>query len=336
MRTLGQMISTSFFLLTLLFPASRVFAQDQCEEVQLRASDRQGGDHFGSVALHGNFAAVGAAWDDNDTGSVYLFKEVGGTWIEQTKLVASDRTSGDIFGEVVALGWRRVVVGAPFKDDPANLSGSVYVFTPDGGNAFVETKLHPSDLVQDQQFGTSVATAADRIVVGARGDQMAGYAAGAAYIFRLEESGWIEETKLISQDIQPFDIFGVSVAIGGRRVAVGALGAQANGVRVGAVYVFRKDDAGWIQEAKLVANDPHELDFLGGSVAISTDGERIIAGAVGNEAAYVFRCSGSSWVQEAKLVAGDGSFGEFGTSVAISNPYAAVGAPYGSRCDASQ
>ena len=261
---------------------------DQCDEVQLRASDRQSGDHFGSVALHRNFAAVGAAWDDNDTGSVYLFKEVGGTWIEQTKLVASDRTSGDIFGEMVALEWRRIVVGAPFKDDPANLSGALYVFTPDGGNAFVETKLHPSDLVQDQQFGTSFATAADRIVVGTRGDQMAGYAAGAAYIFRLEESGWIEETKLISQDIQPFDIFGVSVAIGGRRVAVGALGAQANGVRVGAVYVFRKDDAGWIQEAKLVANDPHELDSLGGSVAISTDGERIIAGAVGNEGGLCF------------------------------------------------
>ena len=256
-----------------------------------------------------------------------MFKNTGGTWIEQAKLIASDRASGDIFGDVVAVGSHRIVVGAPFNDDPADLSGSVYVFTPDGGSGFVETKLRPSDSAQDQQFGTSVATADNRIVVGARGDQMAGFAAGAAYIFRLEGTGWIEEMKLISQDIQPFDIFGVSVAINDERVAVGALGAQTDGVRVGAVYVFRRDNAGWIEEAKLVASDPHELDFLGHSVGMTPDGKRIIAGADGNEAAYIFRRSGTSWVQETKLVAGDGSFGLFGTSVAIRDPYAAVGSP---------
>ncbi len=339
MNALTKIIPTSLLLVTLSWlTATTSPAQGQCEEVKLTASDAQDGDHFGDVALSRNLIAVGAIWDDVAAGSVYLYRQTGGTWTEQQKLVASDRASGDSFGNALAFYRDRLVIAAPFDDDRGNNSGSVYVLTrdPQAPGGFAEVKLTASDGLAEDQFGIDVATEGKRIVVGARGDDGAGFAAGSAYVFRLEEGGWVEEAKLLSSDIKAFDIFGVSVAMGGRRIAVGALGAQTDGVRVGAVYVFRRDGGTWIEEAKLVADDPDDLDFLGSAVAITSDGSRIVAGAVGDNengfdagAAYVFRRDGTSWSLEAKLAGNDTTaFDQFGFSVAVSGEECAIGAPY--------
>jgi hypothetical protein len=327
MKTFTKIIRLSLLFLISGWSIASSFAQ--CEETELTSSDGAGQDNFGAaLALDRSNIAVGATGDDNDAGSVYILKKMGGAWVEKSKLLASDRQDGDLFGAAVALQKNRVVVAAPYDDDLGSASGSVYVYTADGANGFAEAKLHAADGVADEQFGTAVATFGDRIAIGARNDQAAGFAAGAAYVFRLAGGTWVQEAKLISADIHDFDIFGVSVAMGGRLIAVGALGAQTNGVRVGTVYVFGLENGNWVQQAKLVASDPNDLDFFGGSVAMTHDGTRIIAGAAGDDekggAAYIFRRDGNTWVQEAKLL-GDPA-GSFGTSVAINSPYCAVGA----------
>ncbi len=331
MKAFTKIIRLSLLLLIPGWPVTSSFAQ--CEETELTNSDRAGQDNFGAaIALDRSGLAVGATGDDNDAGSVYLLKRMVGAWVQKSKLLASDRQDGDLFGAAVALQKNRVVVAAPYDDDLGSASGSVYVYTGEGANGFAEAKLHAADGVADEQFGTAVATLGNRIAIGARNDQAAGFAAGAAYVFHLAGGTWVQEAKLISADIHDFDIFGVSVAMGGRQIAVGALGAQTDGVRVGAVYVFELDNGNWVQQAKLVASDPNDLDFFGSSVAMTRDGTRIIAGAMGDDeigydsgAAYIFRRDSDNWVQEAKLV-GDASE-VFGTSVAINFPYCAVGAP---------
>ncbi len=329
MKNVTKIVSWSFLLLILGWSVTSSFAQ--CDETELNPSDGAGDDNFGyAIALDQNYLTIGAPGDDTDAGSVYIFRKSGGAFVEQTKLIASDRQDYDYFGAAVALQRNRIVVAAPFDDDLGNLSGSVYVYTADGTNDFAEEKLHAADGLADAQFGTAVATLGNRIVVGAPYDNAAGYAAGAAYVFRRAGATWVQEAKLISSDIHAFDIFGVSVAMGGRLMAVGALGAQTNGVRVGAVYVFALENGNWVQQAKLVTNDPNELDFFGSSVAVTRDGSRIIAGARGKDfeagAAYVFRRDGDTWVQESKLPTD--ITGALGTSVAINYPYCAVGAPF--------
>jgi len=328
----------ALLLLSSILPATQLPAELPCGEIQLLASDGEDGDHFGTVALGPDVAAIGASSDDHAKGSVYLFGEAGGAWIEQDKLAASDGAPDDNFGSSISLSGGRIVVGAWLDDDLGSQSGSVYVYEPDAQSptGFGEVKLHASDGGPDQWFGMSVATSGNRIAVGAQGDDDGGYAAGAAYVFRLEAGAWVQEAKLLSADLQAFDIFGASVAITSRRVAVGALGAQSGGVRTGAVYVFRQRSGGWVEEAKLVAGDPDELDFLGTSVAITRDGRRVVAGAAGDDgsapeagAAYVFRRDGTTWSQEAKLSGVDTrAFDLFGTSVAIIGRQCAVGAPY--------
>jgi hypothetical protein len=330
MNAFIKLLCFTFLFLISGWSATNSFAE--CNETELNPSNGTGGDEFGhSVALDGARLAVGAPGRDMEAGSVYLYKNIGGTWVEKTQLVASDREAYDYFGAGIAIHQNRIVVAAPFDDDLGTNSGSVYVYTH-GAHGFSEVKLHAADGAAGQWFGwDAVAIFGNRIVVGARGDNAAGYAAGAAYVFRFEDGTWIQEAKLVSDDIHAFDIFGQSVAIGGGRIAVGAVGAQTDdGVRVGAVYVFELDNGNWVQQAKLMASDPQELGFFGNSVAMSRDGSRIIAGVddedVSNQPVSVFRRAGNGWVEEGQLL-GEG-FEGFGLSVAISYPYCAVGAPY--------
>ena len=100
------------------------------QQTKLNASDAAAGDHFGtSVSINGNTVVVGA-WQDDDagtnSGSAYVFVRSGSTWFQQTKLIASDAASNDLFGGSVAIDSDTVVVGA----SRAHLfnTGSAYVF----------------------------------------------------------------------------------------------------------------------------------------------------------------------------------------------------------------
>lgn len=86
----------------------------------------------------------------------------------------------------------------------------------------------------------------------------------------------------------------------------------------------------FVQQGKLVAEDPVELAQLGFSVAIS--GDTVVGGAPsfsGPGAAYVFVKSGTEWFQQQKLTSTTtGSSTGFGWSVAVSGDTAVVGSPF--------
>jgi len=92
---------------------------------KLTAADAGFGDLFGySVALNGDTALVGSH-DNNDdgfdSGSAYLFREIGGVWQQVTKLTAPSPVAFEAFGWSVSVTGRTALVGS------LN-SGSAYVF----------------------------------------------------------------------------------------------------------------------------------------------------------------------------------------------------------------
>ncbi len=100
---------------------------------KLTASDAAADDHFGwSVAVDGDNVVVGAYGNDDDgtdSGSVYLFTKPSGGWVDATetvKLTAPDGAADDNFGDSVAAGGGRVIVGAPGDDSE---TGAAYVFS---------------------------------------------------------------------------------------------------------------------------------------------------------------------------------------------------------------
>lgn len=118
----------------------------------------------------------------------------------------------------------------------------------------------------------------------------------------------------------------VRVATALTLAAVGAAVSPATSAAVGRTYPLQVDPV--LGAAKLTASDPDSSvdDFLGRSVATSSDGSIVVAGspnAGGTGAAYVFVRPPSGWSdahEVAKLTASDGhDYDHFGDSVAVSS-----------------
>lgn len=90
------------------------------------------GGFFGSsVSLDGDMAVIGVPFDDDngdESGSVFVYRWDGNTWMEIGKIRASDAAAGDRFGESVCVSGNRVLVGSPFDDDSTPSGGAAYVY----------------------------------------------------------------------------------------------------------------------------------------------------------------------------------------------------------------
>jgi hypothetical protein len=153
-------------------------------------------DSFGrSVLISGDYAIIGAPDDDNnenDSGSVYIFKRSGENWTRQGKLIAFDGSTGDAFGLTVSASGDYIIVGAPYDDDDlyGRDSGSAYIFKLVGTNWIQEVKLTAWDGARDDHFGSSVSIDGYYIIVGAGGDDDMGKDSGSVYIFKRGCSNW--------------------------------------------------------------------------------------------------------------------------------------------------
>jgi cyclophilin family peptidyl-prolyl cis-trans isomerase len=219
----------------------------------LSPSDAAANDNFGySVSINGEYAVIGAIGDDpssnfpNFTGSAYIYKCNGTSWVQQAKLTASDGAQSDNFGYSVAIDGYYAIVGAYKNDDNGTDSGSAYIFEPndlDPNNWDQKAKLTASDAAAGDYFGYSVAIGGGHALVGAYKNDDNGSDSGSAYVFEpngLDPNKWDQKTKLTASDANTNDYFGYSVAIGtGRRAIVGAYGNDDSGSNSGSAYILK-------------------------------------------------------------------------------------------------
>jgi hypothetical protein len=300
------------------------------EEQKLTASDGDANDRFGSsIGISGDTAVIGAWCDDDNgdqSGSAYIFRFNGTSWVEEAKLLASDGDVVDYFGVSVAISGSTAVIGAHFDDDDGNMSGSAYIFRFNGTSWVEEAKLLASDGDVNDLFGIEVCISGDTVVIAAMDDDDNGSDSGSAYIFRFNGSSWVEEAKLLASDGAADDLFGRSVSMSGDTALIGAPHNDPCGSNSGSAYIFRFNGSSWVEEQKLTASD----DGFGISVGIWGDTAVIGAWDVTDHnsgSAYIFRFNGSSWAEETKLLASDGaSWDYFGTTIGISGDTAVIGA----------
>jgi hypothetical protein len=306
-----------------------------------------------------------------------------GPVIQQAYVKSSNAGLNDQFawsGGGIALAGDTLVAGAPGEDSsakgvdgdqgdgldptPRNPSdgfdaGAAYVFLRYGSGWSQQAYLKSTDTASNDAFGRAVAVSEDTVVVGAvgaDGKQDGVPYEGAAYVFVREGNTWRQQARLNVPGNSDNKGFGVSVAICGDTVVVGASNERAaptaegekpgsvEKLMAGAAYVFVRDGGEWRRQARLEASNARYKLHFGTSVAIS--GNTIIVGAIGDNsaaggvngdqsddsalgagAAYVFVRDGTKWSQQAYLKAPKpGKFDEFGTAVAIAGETAVVGA----------
>jgi len=279
--------------------AAYVFAESGgtwSQQQELTASDGAPDDWFGnSVAVDGSTVVVGAphhAGGSNAShGAAYVFVQSATTWGQEAELTSSGGATGDNFGRSVAVSGGVVVVGSPGpKFTPSSTyAGAAYVFVQSGTSWSQQVELTASDGAARDNFGISVAVDGSTALVGALNHNGA---QGAAYVFVQSGTTWSQQAELTASDGAAGDNFGISVAVDGSTVLVGAL--NHNGAQ-GAAYVFVQSGTTWSQQAELTASDGGTGEAqLGTSVAVS--GSEAVAGAPWHSdasnkwqgAAYVF------------------------------------------------
>ncbi|MEO8428049.1 MAG: FG-GAP repeat protein, partial [Verrucomicrobiota bacterium] len=307
--------------------------------------------------------------------------------VQQAYIKASNTDSSDEFGISVAISGDTMVIGAIFEDssatgvdgdqsdNSASASGAAYVFVRSGTTWIQQAYLKASNSAASDQFGCKVAVSGDTVVVGAYGEASnatgmdgdqnddSAVSSGAAYVFVRDGTTWIQQAYLKASNTggpspgEPSgDFFGLSVAVSGDTVVVGAFGEDSNATGVngdqsdnsaggsGAAYVFVRSGTTWSQQAYLKAsNTATNAGGFGWSVAVSGDtvvvgaafedssttgvnGDQSSHSAEGSGAAYVFVRSGTTWSQQAYLKASNTDAGDlFGTSVSVSGDTIVVG-----------
>ena len=384
------------------------------QQAYLKASNTDAVDQFGvAVAVSGDTIVVGADLEDSSAigvngnqsdngalaaGAAYVFVRNGTTWTQQAYLKASNAGVADTFGENVAVAGDTVVVGALGEDsnatgvdgnqvdNTASSAGAAYVFVRIGTTWSQQAYLKASNTDANDRFGSAVAVSGDTVAVGARSedsnatgvngnqaDNSAGVA-GAAYVFVRGGTTWSQQAYLKASNTDAGDQFGLSVAVSGDTVVVGAPfeDSSATGVNggqadetaadAGAAYVFVRNGATWTQQVYLKASNTDANDTFGRSVAVSGDmvvvssdaedsaafasgsgvtGSQFDNSAGGSGCLYVFDlrsgCFGSvpAVAQQAYLKASNTDAGDqFGLSVAVSGDTVVVGA-YGEDSNAT-
>jgi len=306
------------------------------QQQQLKAGDAAAFDQFGqAVSISGNRVLIGANGNSDagsSSGSAYIFRRDGTYWVQEAKLTAGSAQAAAQFGWSVGLSGDYALVGAFAQDHVATDAGSVYVFHYSGGAWTQTQQVNASDPHATDVFGWSVSVSGDYAIVGAMRDDAPGTDSGAAYILFNNAGTWGQVAKLTAADAAAGDYFGYAVSMSGSRAVIGALGEDAGGADSGSAYVFYKNGAAWVQEAKLVGSDTVKFDAFANAVSIR--GDYLVAGARGDDdlgsnsgSAYLFHRTGGTWVQAAKLMMADGVDGDqLGASVAVDGYEVFVGA----------
>ena len=316
-----------------------VAANSFATQTIILSKDSQAEDYFGySVAIDGNTLLVGAhkvdIADEKDAGAAYVYVLGDNGWHQQAKLVAEPFFVGDTLGGNVALKSDMAMLGAMRRDDKGKDSGAVISFVRQSNNWQQKQIITAPDAKQGDAFGQSISLTENYLVIGAPRKDALGEDSGAAYIYKREDDVWHYQTKIIANDGKKGDLFGISVAIDGNTILVGADLHDEKAENAGAVYVYVLDKGAWEQEAKLVASDAGKTDIFGVRVALSNNTALISArrddiDGVGVDAgsAYIFERKGRTWTQKIKLTSPDGEADDrFGRGVALSADRAIISA----------
>jgi hypothetical protein len=331
------------------------------------ASDRAAGANFGwSVGVSGNTVVVGAIYERKDAtgrnestseGAAYVYERGSdGIWKQIQKLVSSDRSGYNYFGNSVGIDGNIIVVGAPGhsrdsterQEGYVGDAGAVFVFEKRGNNWRRTYKLLASDRQHGGSMGNSVAISGNLVIAGAwahdygiKGETRM-EACGAAYIWeQMEDGKWTRAQKLVASDGTPYDEFGYSVAIDGDNAVVGARNVTLdpkddnNKLHTGEAYIFSRNENGeWKEVKAIIPEGRKEGDWVGASVGVS--GKYVIVGSWRGDAKkadigviYIYwKNPSGNWVPTQKINASDeGTYANFSDAIAIHKDFIISGAP---------
>ena len=272
--------------------------------------------------ISGSTATVAISGDGtkifNGSGtSIHSYQLVSGSWVTYLPTFTTD-------GSILKI--RSSSSGDDIAVEQSSYGGRVY-----SKQAVLFSHLGSSITAQtgSDQTGSAVAISSNgsRVVIGEYGHDSN---RGRVRVFDWNGSAWTQVGADIDGEAS-YDYSGSSVAVSsdGSRVAIGARYNSSNGYYHGHVRVYDWDGTNWTQVGADIDGEA-DYDYLGYSVAMSSDGSRIAIGgpyndinlgAFGSDAGHVrvYDWDGTSWGQVGADIDGEGRYDYSGWSVAMSS-----------------
>jgi len=284
------------------------------ESQKIKADTPNSNDYFGFAADHSpiscyeNTLVIGAYANDESgfaqSGSVYVFKYNGSTWVQESQLFASDPEASAAFGKSVSIYNTTIAVGSP--NFTASADGAAYIFDYSDQTSPLWTesqKIIASDSTVSNVFGTSVSVHGNILAIGAPLHNHDGSLDGAVYVYEKDTciNSWTE-TELIKNNHNIVDHFGWSVSVYDEVIAIGAYrypGVSGPIVSRGGVWVYERSQIGVWNEVEIILPDESDGtgDYFGFSVSMYEN--TILSGSPMSEDSLIN--SGSAFFCEASL-----------------------------------
>ncbi|MDF1698315.1 MAG: hypothetical protein P1U56_20870 [Saprospiraceae bacterium] len=253
---------------------------------------------------------------------------------ENQKIVADNPEFDFEFGSSVAFEGDYAVIGAPqFSEFQESWGiGDAYIFHRENDTWVQTQKISANDAVTNDRFGCSVDISGDYIAIGSNYANIGSNASqGAVYIFKRTLNTWSQINKLVASDGLSYDWFGSDVSLDGATLCVSAPTHGSD--NHGAVYIYKRNGSSWTETTKL---SPTTSDFANVGSSIDLQNNYLMIGAPGVNVSsntaqgkvFVYTYNGASWSLQDEITADDGvAQDRFGSSVAIDNLNAVIGAP---------
>ena len=153
-------------------------------------------------------------------------------------------------------------------------TGAAYVFVRNGTTWSEQQRLTSSDGLGNDNFGRAVGISGNSIIVTAYTHQVgANVSQGAAYVFVRSGTVWSEQARILAEDGDARNTFGIAASIDVDTIVVSRGRHPAAAIVNPAVYVFVRNGTTWQQQQRLSLCEPSSLNLceFGYSVAVKSD-----------------------------------------------------------------
>lgn len=273
-----------------------------------------------------------------DLGFARVFNKIGGQWVQLGGDLISSSSGTSLFGEkvIISRDGSTVAIGTTRWHGtggiPNTSKGIVSVFRWDRNTWTQLGNDFQGDTIASYLGNSiSLSKSGDTMAIGIPGDKSRNRPdPGSVKVYSWNGALWTQVGLDISGE-NVNDLFGasVSLSVNGQKVAVGAPFNSGNGAFSGHVRIFELMGGVWTQVGQDIDGE-HPGDQSGTSVSISSNGEVVAIGAVGNDDAFggaghvrVFQWNQTSWTQMGSDIDGWKSFSNsnpvaYGTFVGLS------------------
>lgn len=316
-RDSDPMNSLRFLSFPLFLPllATAAPAQTPFEEEGRASISLQGNTAFAArLDVDGDVAVLGGTLSGTP-GRAVVFERASGSWSEVTLLDPSMPGSTTAPTDTVAVSGDTIATSQSSRN-------AVDLFLRlNGAWTFVQRLNAPTP----GGFGHALALDGDTLVVGAPDtpSMMEGQV-GTGYVYRNLAGTWALEQILLPATADESDSTGVSVALDGETLILGAVEYGAFGPSVGSAYVYTRTGSTWTLQERLRASDGAVLNGFGGRVALEGDRAAVVDDL---GTAYLFERSGSTWSELQKLGLPGGASLSFTADVVIDGGLVALSDP---------